>query len=156
MATLQELFVKVQNGTATADDYAELAKLSAEKGEAQKKAEATAKTLIESIKKAKIEPQMLTNLLASEGLIVLQKTSNNEEKIVILEESVKTKEGRPSKFKVWIGRDCNALTADAKAYWTTLKGKGKEYFISNLNTEGKKLYEAEDQKVKEFIDRLFA
>lgn len=155
MATLQELFVKVQNGTATADDYEQIAKISAEKGEAQKKAEATAKTLIDSIKKAKIEPQMLTNLLASEGLIVLPKVAGAEDKIIILEEAIKTKEGRPSKFKVWIGRDCNKLTADAKDYWTALKGKGKDYFINNLNEQGKKLYQ-EDAKAKEFIEGLFA
>ncbi|WP_175992221.1 hypothetical protein [Burkholderia vietnamiensis] len=154
MATLQELFTKVQNGTATADDYAELAKLSAEKGEAQKKAEANAKALIDSIKKAKIEPQILTNLLASEGLIVLPKSSTNEEKIVILEEPITTKEGRQSKFKVWIGRDCNALTADAKTYWTALKGKGKDYFVKNLNAEGQKHYQTEEGK--KFVDGLFA
>lgn len=154
MATIQELFVKVQNGTATADDYAELAKLSAEKGEAQKKAEASAKALIDSIKKAKIEPQMLTNLLASEGLIILPKVAGNDEKIVIMEEPITTKEGRQSKFKVWIGRDCNALTADAKTYWNTLKGKGKDYFIKNLNAEGQKQYEKPE--VKEFVEKLFA
>ncbi|MBW3502251.1 hypothetical protein [Janthinobacterium sp. NKUCC08_JDC] len=57
---------------------------------------------------------MTTNLLASEGLIILPKVEASEQKIVILEHAVKTKKGRPSKFKVWIGRDCNALTADAK------------------------------------------
>ena len=76
MATLQELFTKVQNGTATADDYAELAKLSKAKADTQKQAEAQAKTLIATIKDAKIEPQILTNLLVSEGLIILPKTAD--------------------------------------------------------------------------------
>lgn len=154
MATLQELFTKVQNGTATADDYAEIAKLSSEKGEAQKKAEASAKALIDSIKKAKIEPQILTNLLASEGLIILPKTATTESKVVIVEEAITTKEGRSSTFKVWKGRDCKALTADAKTYWTNLKGKGKEYFISKLNAEGKAYYETDEGK--EYINGLFA
>ena len=55
MATIQEILVKIQNGSAIASDYEELAKLSNEQAEIQKKAEATAKSLIDTIKKAKIE-----------------------------------------------------------------------------------------------------
>lgn len=153
MVTLQEVIFKVQNGTATAEDYAELAKLSAEKGEAQKKAEASAKALIDSIKKAKIEPKILTNLLASEGLIILPEVQTPETKNIILEEGITTKEGRSSKFKIWAGRDCVALTGDAKGYWTTLKAKGFDYFISNLNADGKKYYETEEGK--KYINGLF-
>lgn len=154
MATLQELFTKVQNGTATADDYAELAKLSKAKADTQKQAEAQAKTLIATIKDAKIEPQILTNLLASEGLIILPKTATTETKVVIVEEAITTKEGRSSTFKVWKGRDCKALTADAKTYWTNLKSKGKDYFISKLNAEGKAYYDTDEGK--KYIDGLFA
>ncbi|WP_176323140.1 hypothetical protein [Burkholderia vietnamiensis] len=152
--TLQDLFAKVQNGTATADDYAELAKLSKAKADAQKQAEAQAKTLIATIKDAKIEPQILTNLLAQEGLIILPKSATTETKVVIVEEAITTKEGRSSTFKVWKGRDCKALTADAKNYWTALKGKGKDYFIGKLNAEGKAYYETDEGK--KYIDGLFA
>ncbi|WP_175971626.1 hypothetical protein [Burkholderia sp. BCC0322] len=154
MATLQELLTKVQNGTATATDYEELSKISKAEADTKKKAEAQAKTLIDTIKDAKIEPQILTNLLASEGLIILPKTATTETKVVIVEEAIKTKEGRSSTFKVWKGRDCKALTADAKTYWTNLKGKGKDYFISKLNAEGKAYYDTDEGK--KYIDGLFA
>ena len=36
MATIQEILVKIQNGTAIASDYEELAKLSNEQAEVQK------------------------------------------------------------------------------------------------------------------------
>lgn len=151
---MQEILVKIQSGTATAHDFEELAKLSKAEAESKKKVEASAKSLIANIKEANIEPQLLTNLLAQEGLIVLPKIEASEQKIVILEHAVKTKEGRPSKFKVWIGRDCNALTADAKNYWNDLKNKGKDYFVENLNEEGKKQYEKDE--VKQFVNGLFA
>ena len=153
MATIQEILVKIQNGTAIASDYEELAKLSNEQAEVQKKAEATAKSLIETIKKAKIEPKILTNLLASEGLIVLPEIKNNEGKTVIIEEPITTKEGRSSKFKIWVGRDVGSLVGDAKTYWTNLKAKGKDYFIKNLNADGQKYYETEDGK--KWIESLF-
>lgn len=153
MATMQEILVKIQNGTAIASDYEELAKLSNEQAEVQKKAEATAKSLIETIKKAKIEPKILTNLLASEGLIVLPEIKNNEGKTVIIEEPITTKEGRSSKFKIWVGRDVHLLVGDAKNYWTNLKAKGKDYFIKNLNADGQKYYETEEGK--QWIDGLF-
>ena len=44
MATIQEILAKIQKGTAIASDYEELAKLSNEQAEIQKKAEATAKS----------------------------------------------------------------------------------------------------------------
>ena len=153
MATIQEILAKIQKGTAIASDYEELAKLSTEQAEIQKKAEATAKSLIDTIKKAKIEPSILTNLLASEGLIVLPEVKSNEGKIVILEEPITTKEGRSSKFKIWVGREVHSLVGDAKNYWTNLKAKGLEYFIKNLNAEGQKYYETEDGK--KWIESLF-
>ena len=154
MATLSEILVRVQNGTATANDYEELSKLSKAEADTKKKVEASAKTLITTIKDANIAPQILTNLLAQEGLIILPKMATTETKVVILEEAITTKEGRSSTFKVWKGRDCKALTADAKTYWTNLKGKGKDYFIGKLNAEGKAYYETDEGK--KYIDGLFA
>ena len=153
MSTIQEILVKIQNGTAIASDYEELAKLSNEQAEVQKKAEVSVKSLIETIKKAKIEPKILTNLLASEGLIVLPEIKNNEGKTVIIEEPITTKEGRSSKFKIWVGRDVHLLVGDAKNYWTNLKAKGLDYFIKNLNADGQKYYETEDGK--KWIESLF-
>lgn len=153
MATKIELFIKVQNGTATASEIEELAKLLKEEATSKKKIEDGAKTLIAEIKKANIEPQTLTNLLASEGLIVLPKIEGKEEKIIIAEEPITTKAGRSSTFKIWLGRDVNALTADAKEYWTALKGKGFEYFKTILTEEGKAQYEKEDGK--KYINGLF-
>lgn len=153
MATLQEVLFKVQSGSATASDFEELAKLSKAEADSKKKIEATAKELIESIKNAKVDPKTLTNLLAKEGLIILPTVQTQQAKTVIIEEPVTTKEGRSSTFKVWAGRDCVALAGDAKSYWTALKGKGFDYFIANLNAEGKKYYETEEGK--KYINSLF-
>lgn len=153
MATLQDILVRVQNGTATATDYEELSKLSKAEADSKKKIEASAKALITTIKEAKIDAQVLTNLLAQEGLIVLPKVEAPEEKLFILEEPITTKAGRQSNFKIWAGRDCSILTADAKEYWTALKAKGFDYFIANLNAEGKKYYETDEGK--KYINGLF-
>lgn len=51
MTTLQELFAKVQAGTATATDFEQISKLSKAQAEEHKKVETTAKDLIESIKR---------------------------------------------------------------------------------------------------------
>lgn len=153
MATLQEILVRVQSGNATATDYEELSKLSKAEADSKKKVEASAKTLIASIKDAKIDPQILTNLLAQEGLIILPKVEAPVTKLNIIEFPVTTKEGRSSTFKVWAGRDCAVLTADAKKYWDTLKAKGFDYFVENLNADGKKYYETEEGK--KYINGLF-
>ena len=47
------------------------------------------------------------------------------------------------------------LTGDALKYWTDYKAKGKDYFLSTLTTEGKKLYE-QDEATKNYINGLFA
>ena len=152
MATLQEILIKISNNTALASDYEELAKLSKAEAENKKKVESTAKNLIEEIKKASIEPTVLTNLLAKEGLIVLPENKSSE-KIVIIEEPITTKEGRSSTFKVWINREVHLLAGDAKNYWTNLKAKGLDYFVKNLNAEGQKYYETPEGK--QWIDGLF-
>ncbi|MGS1026787.1 hypothetical protein [Burkholderia glumae] len=154
MSTLQELFAKVQAGTAQASDYEEIAKLSKAQADEQKKAEASAKSLIDTIKKANIAPQILTNLLAGEGLIVLPKTAQSKE---IIFESDKMKfEGndRETVFKVWAGRDFDADTKDVQNKWKSIKGKGKDYFLSKLTPAGKSYYETEAGK--KYIDGLFA
>lgn len=152
MATLQEILVKINNGSALASDYEELAKLSKVEAENKKKVEATAKNIIDEVRKANIEPTILTNLLAKEGLIVLPENKSSE-KIVIIEEPITTKEGRSSTFKVWINREVHLLAGDAKNYWTNLKAKGLDYFVKNLNAEGQKYYET--QEGKQWIDGLF-
>lgn len=150
MATKEELFKLVQSGNATASDYEELAKVLKVEATEKKKVEDQAKDLIDSIKKANIDPKVLTNLLAKEGLIQLP---NEPEKIVILEESVRTAKGRESVFKLWIGRDVKALTGDAKKYWDALKAKGKDYFEKNLNADGNAYKQTEEGK--KWIEELF-
>ena len=154
MATMNEILTRIQSGLATSSDYEELAKLSKATAESHKKAEAQAKELIETIKKAEVDPKVLTNLLAKEGLIILPQSASTANKVVIMEEPVTTKEGRKSSFKIWKGREVNLLTADAKSYWTALKGKGKDYFISKLNEDGKAYYQTEEGK--KYIDGIFA
>jgi len=150
MATKAELFLKVQNNTATATDLEDLAKLLKAEATTKKQVEDGAKNLIAEIKKANIDPQTLTNLLASENLIVMPK---KDEKVVIAVENIITKKNRKSTFEIWKGRNVNALTADALTYWTNLKTKGFEYFKSILTDEGKAYYETEDGK--KYINGLF-
>lgn len=153
--TLSEILAKIQNGSATADEVASLGKLYTEEQDKKKKWQEVFNKLIDTIEKAKIDPAMLYNALAEKGLIAVPSGSKvtTENKTVILEESIKTKEGRDSKFKIWIGREVNKLTADAKTYWTTLQAKGKDYFISQLNKDGKDYYATADGKA--WIDGLF-
>nr|WP_294866804.1 hypothetical protein [uncultured Pseudogulbenkiania sp.] len=152
MATILDITKKIAAGTATADDFAELAKLSQAEADSKKKIEVEAKKVVDFVKKAEIDPQLLTNLLAQEGLIIVA-SNKVDEKTVIVEEPITTKQGRASTFKVWVGRDVNALTSDAKEYWTALKAKGLDYFKSKLNAEGKAYYETEAGK--KWIDSLF-
>lgn len=153
MSTLQELTAKMLAGTATASELEELMKQAKSKAEEQKKVETTAKTLIAEIKKANIAPQILTNLLANEGLIVMPKPAQSKE---IIFESDKMKfEGndRETVFKVWAGRDFDADTKEVQAKWKAVKTKGKDYFLSKLTPAGKAYYETEDGK--KYIDGLF-
>jgi len=152
MSTLQELFAKVQAGTATANDFEQIAKLSKAQAEEHKKVETTAKELIETIKKAAIAPQILTNLLAQEGLIVLPE--QEAEKVIIFEsEKMKFPDNdRESTFKVWKGRVFDTKAVQDK--WAVVKAKGKDYFLSHLTTEGKAYYEQDEGKA--YIDKLFA
>lgn len=149
-----ELKIKVFQDTATSDEMeAYLAYMQAKKEET-KKAETSAKAIIDSIKKAKIAPQILTNLLANEGLIVLPKIEEKEEKVIVFEKDVTTPKDRASKFKVWAYRPLNLLTGDAKGYWEPIKKEGKDAFVKALNEAGQKLYK-EDEKFKKWIDEVF-
>lgn len=155
--TLADILAKIQNGTATADEIAQLGTLYTEEQKNKKKSQEAFDKVIADIAKAKIDPVLLFNTLKEKSLITVPvvevTTSTAVAKIVIVEEDITTKEGRASKFKIWIGREVNKLTADAKAYWTTLQAKGKDYFVSKLNKDGKAYYETEDGK--KWIDSLF-
>lgn len=149
-----ELLAKIQNGTATTEEIGKLASMYTAEQENKKKAEDAFNKLIASIKNAKIDPVVLYSKLVEEKLIAVPAgASTGTEKIVIATEKIKTKENRDSTFKVWIGRDLKALTGDAKAYWTALHAKGKDYFVNLLNADGKKYHETEDGK--KWIDGLF-
>lgn len=153
MATLTELLIIIQSGKATAEDYEALAKLSNETATAKKKIESQASTLIAEIKKAKIDPQILTNLLEKEGLIILPELPKPEDKTPIHETPTTTKAGRSSSFKIWKGRDVSKLTGVALENWQMVKGKGKQNFIDTLTNEGKAFYDTEDGK--KYIDKIF-
>lgn len=148
---IQELKMKVMNDEATSEEeeaYAEhLKKSSAEK----KKAETSVASIIASLKKANISVKILTNLLAKEGLIEVEK---KEEKIFIFEKAIKTKTDRDGSFKIWVGRDCKALTGDAKKHWEDVKKEGKEAFLKNLNETGQKM--KDEAKFKAWIEQVFA
>ena len=150
MATLTELLIIIQSGKATAEDYEALAKLSNETATAKKKIESQASNLIAEIKKAKIDPQLLTNLLDKEGLIILPKA---EDKTPIHETPTTTKAGRASSFKIWKGRDVSKLTGVALENWQIVKNKGKQNFIDTLTAEGKEYYQTEEGK--KYIDSIF-
>ena len=156
MATLAELLFKVQSGKAIASDYEELSKLSKAQAEEQKKAESTATAIIDSIKKAKISPQILTALLANEGLIILPELKQATAKTIIFESDKMKFEGndRETSFKVWAGRKFAEETDAVKSKWNVVKAKGKEYFLSKLTAEGTKYYETDEGK--KYIDGLFA
>lgn len=152
MTTLIEIIEKINAGTATATDYEELAKLSKEQATEKKAVETAAQDIIKKIKEAKIDPQILTNLLAQEELIILPKIEKKEEKIIIYEVPITTKNNRSSTFKVWAGRNMNALAGDTRQYWNEIKKSGKQTFINNLNEIGKKYYETEQGK--KYIDSI--
>lgn len=146
MTTLNEIIAKISTGTATAKDYELLATLSKEQAAEKKAVETAAQEIVKKIKEAKIDPQVLTNLLAQENLIILPKTSKKEEKLIIFETPITTKAGRSSSFKIWAGRNLNILAGDAREYWNEIKKNGKQYFLNNLNEDGKKFAETEDGK----------
>lgn len=152
MTTLTEIIAKINAGTATATDYEALAKLSTAEASEKKKVETAAQDIIKKIKEAKIDPQILTNLLAKEELIILPKSSKKEEKIIIFETPITTKAGRSSSFKVWAGRNMNVLAGDARDYWNEIKKNGKQFFINNLTNDGKKYFETEEGK--KYIDSI--
>lgn len=156
--TINDLLVLVQSGKAIASDYELLAKLSKAQADEHKKAEATATEIIDSIKKASISPTVLTALLHKAGLIVLPEAKEEPSKVVIWESDRIKFDGndRETIFKIWSGRDLvgKDATADTKKKWAVIKQKGKEYFISKLNKDGKDYYETEAGK--KYIDSLFA
>lgn len=153
--SLVEILAKIQNGTATTEEVESLSKLYAQEQENKKKAEEAFNKLITSIKNAKIDPVVLYSKLVEEGLIVIPSgAATASDKVVIASEKVTTKEGRASSFKVWIGRPLDKLVGDAKTYWTALQAKGKDYFVSILNDDGKEYYATAEGK--KWIDGLFS
>lgn len=152
MTTLTEIIAKINSGSATAKDYELLATLSKEQAAGIKQSETAAQEIIKKIKDAKIDPKILTNLLAQEELIILPKSAKKEEKIIIFETPITTKAGRSSSFKVWAGRNMNVLAGDAREYWNEIKKNGKQFFINNLTEEGKKYFETEEGK--KFINSI--
>jgi hypothetical protein len=152
----QAIKTKLANGgVLTAQEWQDLAAYGSQQAEQETKTEALIQDTIEDLKKANIAPAKLTVILESHGLIVLPKVSKPEEKVALAKEPVVTKTGRKSNFPIWYGRDVSKLTGDALKYWTDYKAKGKDYFISTLTEEGKKLYE-EDEATKNYINGLFA
>lgn len=153
MTTVAEILGKIANKTAVKADFDQLAKLYEAEAEQEKKAEEVFSKLIDTIAKAKIDPTKLYTALASKELIVAPKGgSSSGEKVVLVEEPIKTKEGRDSKFKIWGGRDLNALQGEAKKNWLALKAKGKDYFMTRFTEEGKKYNEAFGTA---WVDELF-
>ncbi len=142
MTTVAEILAKIANKTAVKADFDQLAKLYEAEAEQEKKAEEVFNKLIDTISKAKIDPAKLYAALAEKELISAPKTSAKSDKVVLVEEPIKTKEGRDSTFKIWGGRDLNALQGEAKKNWLALKAKGKDYFMTRFTEEGKKYNEA--------------
>lgn len=163
--TLAEVLAKINAGNATASDYEELAKLSKKEADSLKQVEGNIKTLVKTIKDAKIDPKALTQHLLADGLIVLPtppkapkkgrgKAAAADEKIALHETSIKTPTGRDGTFKIWKGRNMKILVNDAKRHWADIKAKGKEAFIGGLTDEGKAYYATAEGKA--WVDGLFA
>ena len=162
--TLVEILAKINAGTATASDYEDMAKLSKKEAESMKQVESNIKTLVKTIKDAKIDPKALTQYLLAEGLIVLPKpkaakkakvkAAAADDKTPLYESAIKTPSGRDGTFKIWKGRDMKILVNDAKRYWTDIKAKGKEAFIAGLTAEGEAYYAT--AAGKDWVDGLFA
>lgn len=150
MATFKELMGKVTSGTATAEDLIELGKLASQEGAEKKKIEETALKFIADIKKAKIDPQVLTNMLIKEDLIIIPKPVG--QKTIILEDKVAV-EGKDYTLKIWAGRPLKTATGSLKDKWQALKIKGKDHFVAALTEDGKEFYKTEEGK--KYIDNLF-
>lgn len=153
MTTVADILAKIANKTAVKADFDQLAKLYEAEAEAEKKAEEVFNKLIDTISKAKIDPVKLYNALAEKDLIEAPKGSARSEKIILVEEPIKTSSGRDGTFKIWGDRNLNALQGEAKKNWLAFKAKGKEYFMSRLTDEGKKFVEAFGTA---WIDEIFA
>lgn len=156
----QEQFEAIKNklasgGVLTSQEWQDLAAYGSHQAQEEQKTEALVADVLKDLEKAKIDPKKLTAILAEKGLIVLPKVVQPEQKIILAKEPVTTTTGRSSNFPIWKGRDVSKLTGDALKYWTDFKNKGKDYFMSKLTDDGKKLYE-EDESVKKYIDGLFA
>ena len=155
MSTIVELMGLVQAGKATASDLEQLASLAKEQSDSLKKVEQEVSKLVDSIKKAKIAPNILTNILAKEGLIVVP-SDKKEVKTILFESEKMTFAGndRPSSFRVWQGRDFSTETAKARANWGLIKQKGIDYFIAHLTAEGKEYYATPEGK--KWIESLYS
>ncbi|PRD87503.1 MULTISPECIES: hypothetical protein [Burkholderia] len=148
---INDLKMKFLNGTATSEELAQLSAIAQKQAEETKKVESSAKSIVDTIKKAKIAPQILTNLLASEGLIVLPKL---EEKTIVHVSPCKTKTGNDSEFEIWAFRDLVKAQGPTKEYWLNVWKLGKDEFIKALNEDGQKLLK-DDPKFVQWIDNIF-
>lgn len=153
MTTVADILAKIANKIAVKADFDQLAKLYEAEAEQEKKAEEVFNKLIDTISKAKIDPVKLYNALAEKELIEVPKGSARSEKIVLVEEPIKTSSGRDGTFKIWGDRNLDTLQGEAKKNWLAFKSKGKEYFMTRLTDEGKKFVEAFGTG---WIDEIFA
>lgn len=150
--TLSEILEKIQNGSATAQEIAQLAPLYAQEQEEKKKAQDKFNKLIEDIKKAKVDPAVLFAKLVEEKLI--SAPSQSVEKVNLAIDEVRTANGQKSKFKIWKGRELSKLQGDAKGYWLSIKKKGEDHFRTILTDDGRAYVETDEGK--EWLANLFA
>lgn len=123
---------------------AQMELMQAQIAESEAVEKATAKIIAE-IKKANIEPSVLTAILQAENLITVE-SNKTEEKVTAFSTEVTTDTNRKSNFKIWIGRDVTKLNGDALKYWNSIKTIGKDKFVEQSTPEGKAFYETETGK----------
>jgi len=135
------LLSKISSNTATAEEMQQLSVLLNNKAEQQKQEEKAVSKIIEDIKSANIDPQVLTNLLASENLIILPEPE--PEPVTLFNVPYSDKNGNTKYYKWHTGKKAVGLTAK---YYTKLKEATLDEKKSWATEEGKKWLETEEGK----------
>ena len=136
----------------------ELEAMRAQEQELLKASEAGEK-LVAAVKKINMEPSLAYEILVEAGLIQAPVSTQDDDKdeegeLLGLYTFAPAKEGgRSSSFKFTKGLNVSQLQAVKKGRWAQIKAKGKDYFVSGLNTAGKDWLESDSGQ--EFINRHF-
>ena len=150
--------LKAQREQWERDFQAELERIKTEEAQLLK-ASVSAEKLVAAVRKIDMDPSLAYGVLIEAGLIQAPVSTQDDDKdddgeLLGLYTFAPAKEGgRSSSFKFTKGLNVSQLQAVKKGRWAQIKAKGKDYFVSGLNTAGKDWLESDSGQ--EFINRHF-